>query len=359
MESDPGRQTARMDRIVAVEGKRSAWEPVASVLDRLGVEAIRVENLTEAPAILSTQPHLLVVLCLDEIESEGLVLLARLLKVCQDTPVVPVASFASLEIALRVIRLGAFDLLIRPLTEETVRGLLGRARALRQAALLRKLTVLAQLSNWFVHEVRNPLSGILNGAQLLTEKSSPSGPGHDYLKIITEEGDRLERFLRRLTEVGRSSHGPIVPVVLNAVVERALSCSRPHIRTQGIRVQRRFDPRLPEVQIEVESVERVIRHVIEGALERMPKGGVMSLLTRYRSAEEMIELEVADTGGEISLGHDRQPFDLFFSTKREATLGLGLASALRTFGEHGGGVSFHSHAGQGGVVLLQLPLKRP
>jgi nitrogen-specific signal transduction histidine kinase len=199
----------------------------------------------------------------------------------------------------------------------------------------------------------------LNGAQLLTEKSSPSCGDHDYLKIITEEGDRLERFLRRLTEVGCSSHGRIVPVGLNAVVERALSRARPRIRKQGIRVQRRFDPRLPEVQIEVESVEQVICHVIVGALERTPKGGVLSLLTRYRSAEEMVELEVADTGGEIGFGHDRQLFDLFFSTKREATLGLGLASALRTFGEHGGDVSFHSHAGQGGVVLLQLPLKRP
>jgi nitrogen-specific signal transduction histidine kinase len=239
-----------------------------------------------------------------------------------------------------------------------VRSLLGRARTLRQAALLRKLTVLAQVSNWFVHEVRNPLSGILNSAQLLSEKSSPSCCGHDYLKIITEEGDRLEQFLRRLTEVGRSSKGPIVPVVLNAVAERALSRARPRIRKQGIRVRRRFDPRLPEVQIEAESVEQVIWHLVAGALERMPEGGVLSLLTRYRFAEKMIELEVADTGGERTLGQDLEHFDPFFFTKREATTGLAIASALRAFSEYGGTLSFHSNDGQGGSVRLQLPLKR-
>lgn len=238
---------------------------VVSAFECQGIETTRVAHGAEAAAILTDKPYLLLILCIAEVDGADLRVLPHLSTASPDTPIVLALPPPSLKMALGAIRLGAFDLLILPPTMETVKDLLVRARHQRQHRTLQRLADVSQLSSWFAHEVRNPLSGILNSAQLLIEGSASSDPVRYYLKIIVEEGDRLEAFLRRVTELGRIARGPFVPTVLNAVAERALAHAGPRLKAQGIRLTRRFDPQLPEVRIDVPRVDLAISRMIANA----------------------------------------------------------------------------------------------
>lgn len=352
-----------MDRVAVLGEAGSTLDVVVSAFECQGVETAIAPHCVEAATTLSDKPYLLGVLCLKKVEGEDVKVLLRLLNASPDTPIVLALPPPSLEMALQAIRLGAFDLLILPTTTETVKDLLVRARALRQDRVLRRLTAASKLSSWFAHEVRNPLSVILTSAQLSIEVSAgstrpttgSSDPAQRYLKIIVEECNRLEQFLKRLTEVGRSSRGPVVPADLNGVVERALTRAVPQLMAQGIQLQRSLDSQLPEVRIDVVRVDLAVFRMIAVATEAMPTGGVMTVVTRLRPGEVMIELEVTDTAIGVGTERERQLFDPRVPAMLQGAE-AGLAFALQTFAEHGGDMSIHTYAGAGCGILARLPL---
>ena len=352
-----------MDRVAVLGEAGSTLDVVVSAFECQGVETAIAPHCVEATTTLSDKPYLLAVLCVKKVEGEEVKALLRLLNASLDIPIVLAMPPSSLEMALQAIRLGAFDLLILPTTTETIKDLLIRARALRQGRVLRRLTAASQLSRWFAHEVRNPLSVILTSAQLSIEGSAGSAmlttgssdPAQRYLKIIVEECNRLEQFLKSLTEVGRSSRGPVVPADLNGVAERALTRAVPQLMAQGIRLQRSFDSQLPEVRIDVARVDLAVFRMIAVATEAMPTGGVMTVVTRLRPGEVMIELEVTDTALGVGAERERQLFDPRVPAMLQGAE-AGLAFALQTFAEHGGDMSVHTYSGAGCGILARLPL---
>lgn len=344
-----------MDQVAVLGTERSTVDLVTSLFERQGIEATRIDDCAETTGIVSDIPYLLAVVCPTTIDDDDLRLNSRLLAAFVGTPAVFAVRTPSLEIALQAVRLGAFDVLILPPKEEVLRDLITRARLYRQSMVVQRLSTLSQFSGWFAHEIRNPLTGILSSAQLSVESVTPTDRIQRYLKIIVEEGSRMEQFLRRVTELGRPARGPLVPASLSAVVERALVHAAPRLKAQNIRLQRRLDPQLPKVRIDVARVESAISRMIASAIEAMPEDGTMTVMTGYRAGERMIECEVTDSNLSAAQERQRQLFGPFVSLRLRET-GLGLAFALQTFAEYGGDVSLHTDSGQGGSILARLPL---
>lgn len=326
---------------------------VASAFECQGAKTTRAACRADAATVIRDAPHLLLVLCPAEVDTADLRPLPHPSAASTDTPTVLAVPSPSADMALRAIRLGAFDLLILPPTGQAIRELLVRACLHRKNMMLRRLVTLSPLLDRFIHDVRNPLAGILAGVQLLRERISRSDSLQRYLEIIVEEGDRLERSLRRVIELGRSVRGPRVPTALNAVVERALDAAGPRLKAQDIRLTRRFDPQLPEVWISAPQIELAVSRMIENAAEAMPTGGSMTVLTRAHPGDGMIELEIADTGCMADLEHEWRCCDPFVPGLKEVELEL--AFALHTFAEHGGAMSFHAYADEGRSILARLP----
>lgn len=348
-----------MDRVLVMAEETSLSDRAVGVCAHLGIEVSQIKRHSEVRRTGSATVYSLILLCLEQEDRDALEeVMPRLSQVWPDTPVALAVPHPSLEFALAAFRLGTFDLLVQPLTVDTVTAVLCRARMWRQAQLARKLQHLAQLCGWFAHEVRNPLSGILASAQVLMEGSNLTDHSREYLKIIVEESLRLERFLHRLVEIGQTPRRQVASSSLNAVVERALTFSRPQMRKHGIRLAWQPGEQLPEVSIDVDQVEHAISLVISNALEATPRGGELSLLTRHRLSERVVGLEVTSTGDGVKPVNERLLFDPFLS-KRSPGGELGLTHALLTFAQHGGGISFRSQPGHSRTFFLQLPLARP
>lgn len=344
-----------MDRIAVLGEQASTVDVVVAAFKCQGVEVSRIAHCDEVTATLSDKPYLLVIFCLAEVDGAGVGAVSRLLAAFPDTPIVLAAATLSLDLAHRAIRLGAFDLLILPHAEETINALLIRARLHRRDMILRRLAAIAQFSGWFAHEVRNPLSGILNSAQLLIGGSTSPDLPPRYLKLIVQEGERIEQFLRCVTEFGRFHRGPAIPAALNAVATRAVSRATPRLQRQSIQLEQDFDPQVPEVRMDVLRVELAISRLIANAAEAMPTGGVMTVGTRHRPDEGVIEVEVTDTDLKTGLERERQLLGRFEPSRFKED-GLGLALALQTFAEHGGDISFRVLSDQGCSIVARLPL---
>lgn len=348
-----------MDRVLVMAEEAASLDHAVGVCAHLGIEVSQITRHAEVRRTSADTVYSLILLYLEQEDRTALEeVMPRLSQAWPDTPVALVVSHPSVEFALTAFRLGAFDLLVQPLTGDTVAAVLCRARAWRQTQLVRKLQSLVQFCGWFTHEVRNPLSGILTSGQVLMEGSNLTDHSREYLKIIVEESLRLEQFLHRLGEIGRMPQRQMTSSSLNAVVERALTVSRPQIQKHGICLTWQPGDRLPKVSIDADQVEHAISLVISNALETTPRGGELSLLTRHRLGEMMVELEVASTGDGAGPVDERLLFDPFLSRKSSGRE-LGLTHALLTFAHYGGTVSFRSRPGHSRTFYLQLPVARP
>ena len=89
-----------------------------------------------------------------------------------------------------------------------------------------RLAVLGQMAAGLAHEIRNPLGAIKGAAQLLAEPAPEAReldpPSREFLGIILEEVDRLDRVVGSVLDLARPNQGVVVPTDVNAVVRRTL-----------------------------------------------------------------------------------------------------------------------------------------
>jgi signal transduction histidine kinase len=226
-----------------------------------------------------------------------------------------------------------------------------------------ELNALSELAASFAHEVNNPLTGVLLYTRLLYKKISNGEISKvlalDYLSKIDSELTRTTGMIRDLKDFARQSNPTFRELDINVVIEQILDSITKYIDLHRIQVSRELDGALPQVNGDLEQLQRVFTNLILNAVQAMPGGGV--LVIRSGSREDQLKVEIQDSGCGISRENLRKVFTPFFSTKPEVKgVGLGLAVAYGITKRHGGNIEVRSEVGQGSIFTVNLPVrKRP
>ena len=231
-----------------------------------------------------------------------------------------------------------------------------------------RLAVLGQMAAGLAHEIRNPLGAIKGAAQLLADP----GPLHErddvasreFIGIILEEVDRLNRVVGNVLDLARSSEGAGVPIDVNAIIRRTLQVLSAEPVSDQVEIHMSLDPELPRVAIDAEQLRQVLMNLIRNAVQAIKERGRVNVSTRVRfgrgtrsgrSADEsFVEINVADTGPGIAQKALDKIFLPFFTTKDRGT-GLGLAISQRIVQGAGGRIEVRSYEGKGSTFTILLP----
>jgi signal transduction histidine kinase len=103
-------------------------------------------------------------------------------------------------------------------------------------------------------------------------------------------------------------------------------------------------------------IRQVFANLISNAIDAMPHGGSLLLVTRPFA--DGAEIEVADTGEGIGENLQAKILDPFFTTKGASGTGLGLSICAEIMQRHGGSLRFTSSTtpGKSGTrFILYLP----
>jgi signal transduction histidine kinase len=256
-------------------------------------------------------------------------------------------------------------------------------RSLEEAQRHRdRLAVLGELSAGVAHEIRNPLTGIANCAQVLQEGMEAEDGRQRFLKIILEEAARLNRIVEGLLRYARPNRPELREAAVDESVRRVLELTRTEMEKKGIRVMQRVRGRIPKLYIDPAQIEQVLLNLARNAEEAMPSGGEITFelsvvrrrphrrrgagrrstdRLRLHAAEgplqRFVQIKICDTGHGIPRDLLPRVFNPFFTTRTRGT-GLGLSLCQSIVREHGGFLTIRSVEKKGTTVLLDLPVER-
>jgi K+-sensing histidine kinase KdpD len=171
----------------------------------------------------------------------------------------------------------------------------------------------------------------------------------------------VTRFLdyARAERPGREGAGK---VDLNTVVRKTEQLLRQDL-AKNVELRIRIDDHLPQIAGDPESLMQVFLNLGQNALQAMPDGGTLEILTTRRRRSRLgygqfAEVRFRDTGIGIPRDKLKKLFIPFYTTKQMGT-GLGLAISHRIINQHGGTIEVRSTLGQGSTFSVFLPAAEP
>jgi signal transduction histidine kinase len=353
VEGTPGEDAASLVSLLAAHGCAVTVTPVERAAERAAEGGFVLAILQPGPDGSARLDHL-----------------RRLQDEVADLRVAVLGARGDVGAAVEALRAHAFEFLETPVAPEAIAVVLERARRLpppRQASLLESLQI---LTPGLVHELRNPLSGILAGSQMIARLLQGQGAACEYAEIIREEAQQLERFLGRLAEFGRL-RAVGVPgaetVDLVGVLEGALDAVRNPCSARRIRIMASFQRPIPPLRGDPGRLRQAVAEILQNALDAMPDGGTLTVGTRLAGTDAdptpatvgcqrtWAEIEFRDTGPGLTAEAWRRGCEPFFSTRPRA-LGVGLALAQAIALAHGGMLCLEGPGRPGGHVVMRLPV---
>jgi two-component system sensor histidine kinase HydH len=219
-----------------------------------------------------------------------------------------------------------------------------------------KLAAVGRLAAGIAHEVRNPLSSMRGLARFLGRNLEDNSREAEYLKVMIEEIDRLNRVITGLLDFAKPRQADLKPVDLNATARHTSDLVNDDVRHTGISLREDMDPRNPFILADRDQAIQAMLNLLLNAVEAMPEGGRMTVSTKQENGYGMFMVE--DTGPGIPMKDRSRLCDPFFTTKKKGT-GLGLAQVAGIMEANGGRLELGGEPGQGARAVLYFPLAEP
>jgi signal transduction histidine kinase/ActR/RegA family two-component response regulator len=233
------------------------------------------------------------------------------------------------------------------------------ARGLAERAIEGKNEFLAMLA----HELRNPLSAIVNAVAVLEDSSRVEGShAARALGMIERQADHLARLIDDLLDVARITSGVIEierqPVDLRTAISRAVDAHRHRFQAK----QQHVDASWPDSPIVVEGdlvrLQQVVENLISNAAKYTGVGGRIEVRLERDGSDAV--LSVRDDGPGVPADKRDAIFDLFVQVNQslgrsEGGLGIGLTLVKRVVELHGGTVTVRDgDDGRGAAFVVRL-----
>jgi PAS domain S-box-containing protein len=229
-----------------------------------------------------------------------------------------------------------------------------------------KMVSLGQLAASVVHEVNNPLAGIMVYIKLFLKKYKENKLQDEktegQLLKMEKELDRTTRIIRNLLTFARQSEPSMSPVEINKVIDAALPLVENQINLENITLMKNLDTELPLVQADFDKIQQVLINIMLNAIQAMPEGGTLTIASstaravRIRdSYKNAVRIDITDTGLGIPQEDLKKLFTPFFTTKEKGVgVGLGLSVVHGIIGKHKGKIDVESAPGKGTTFTIFL-----
>lgn len=378
-----------MIKILITDDDPKHRDSLGDVVDSFGYAVDFAQNCEEAKTVITSRGPFHAVL-LDYMfgpqQKTGLEALGdlRQLLPVDEVPILLMTGYATLDVAVRALRQGLSDFLIKPVDptylKHTLEKNLEKARLLAENKRLmaelkisnEQLARLSELKSKFLsfcaHDLSNTVSGTTMSADLLVRSlgKAQNAQQERLIAILQDSIGQTQRLITDLVDYSSIEKGKFKiekkqESLSNLIQAPIISIVQEKAKAKNVVLKTSF-PKETDVVLDIDlrRLLQVLGNLMENALRYTPSGGTLEFALRRDESERSIVFSVKDSGEGIDPEDREHLFESFYQGKdasKRGRLGLGLSIAKEIVEGHGGKIWVESEGtGKGSAFSFKIPL---
>jgi len=240
---------------------------------------------------------------------------------------------------------------------------LGRLIILRDVTRERRLEKTRDdLTKTMVHDLRNPLTVIMEALYLLTEPDVSEADQQQILKSAQNSAQWMLNLINRILSISRLESGemPLEPyrIPLVTLVSDMIELQTPLAGEKQLRLQNDVPKTLPPAWVDTELIGRVLQNLIGNAIKFTPRENTIQVTAQLEaSSPAHLLVAVHNPGPAIPPELQDRLFEKFVTGRHpESGTGLGLAFCRLAVEAHGGRIWVESGTDHLTTFKFTLPI---
>jgi PAS domain S-box-containing protein len=237
------------------------------------------------------------------------------------------------------------------------------SKAQIELAHVTRVTTLGELTASIVHEVSQPLAGVVTNAQACLRWLDRDTPDLDKtrraVERIIDDGNRASEVIRRVRALAKKTDIEKLPLDLNEVGREVIPLVRGELISHRVSLRTELAPALPPILGDRVQLQQVIINLVMNGIEAMQLAAdrPRELVIRSGLLDEaqQVLVSVTDCGVGITAENADQLFKAFFTTKASG-MGMGLSICRSIIEAHGGRLWATANVPHGAAFQFTLPV---
>ncbi len=322
----------------------------------------------EALELIEKKPYDIVLLDNKLPGIQGIDVLEYINKKQLDIVVVMITSYASLELAVKATKQGAYDFVPKPFTPKELRT---SVETITKQLFLQRMTqklnvegrqVRFQFLSVLSHELKSPINAVEGYLKMMQEKKAGDNLD-DYMEMIDRALFRIQGMRNLILDMldftriesGKKSRN-IEPLLLCEVARQSIDSFQPLSIQKDVDVYLNCSEKI-KMEADKQEMEIIFNNLISNSIKYNKQGGRVDV--NLSKEDDEIIISVEDTGIGMEVEDKEKLFEDFVRIKSEETKnisgsGLGLSIVKKLTDFYKGEISVESTPGRGSCFTIKF-----
>jgi signal transduction histidine kinase len=262
---------------------------------------------------------------------------------------------------------GADDFVSKPIIGVELRARIQSMLRIKQHydSLHQLLELREDMAHMIVHDLRNPLTSILFGLEMLSKIDYPRDQQQEKISRIQQAGHQLQKLVDDILLIAKMESGKLQlersDIDANGLIETVIYDFKDIAALKHIHLVQIRDPAPSPITVDPALFRRVLDNLVANALKFSPAGAQVTLTHDCQTAGGHL-IRVADHGAGVPVNLREAIFEKFETGSRlqgMAQLGLGLAFCKLVVESHGGRIQVQDNHPNGSIFAVYMPTPAP
>jgi len=226
-----------------------------------------------------------------------------------------------------------------------------------------------------VHTMRETLSGAIYKLQapinmasamvgIMERRQDKDSERHPCLTALVSVIKSSEEVLTDLQRsLPREATEALSPVNINEVMKDVIDLSIQRLLENSVLVDWSPEPELPSISGRAYALRTLFKQILDNAIDAIDEPGCMrrEITIQTRQTDNMVEIDIRDTGPGIAASKRHLVFEPFYSDwqQMKGRSGMGLTIAMEMVQKHKGIIEVDPNQHLGCCIRVRLPINTP